>query len=84
MGRFAYVANENSDNVSVSVSINFKRVRNDAIGAYRANYFARKMGIQPKAPGTSPAVDRLKNLTFGKLYESAHSTRKALRSRFGI
>jgi hypothetical protein len=75
---------KNSDNVSVSVSINFKRVRNDAIGAYRANYFARKMGIQPKAPGTSPAVDRLKNLTFGKLYESAHSTRKALRSRFGI
>lgn len=75
---------KNGDNVSVSVSINFKRVRNDAIGAYRANYYARKMGMQPKAPGKSPAVDRFKNLAFGKLYESAHATRRVIRSRFGI
>lgn len=75
---------KNSDNVSVSVSINFKRVRNDAIGAYRMNYYARKMGINPKQPGQSPAVDRFKNLAFGKMYESAQATRKVIRTRFGI
>ena len=74
----------NDDNVSVSVSINFKRVRNDTVGAYRANYYARKLGLHPRAPGESASIDRLKNLTFGTLYEQAHSTRKALRFRFGI
>jgi|HubBroStandDraft_5_1064220.scaffolds.fasta_scaffold56971_2 hypothetical protein len=75
---------KNTDNVSVSVSINFKRVRNDAIGAYRTNYYARKMGLHPTAPGQSPAIDRMKNLTFGKIYEGVHSTRRVLRTRFGI
>lgn len=75
---------KNGDNVSVSVSINFKRVRNDAIGAYRANYYARKIGLRPTVPGQKPALDRVKNLTFGKLYESAHAARIGLRTRFGI
>jgi hypothetical protein len=75
---------KNSNNVSVSVSINFKCVRNDEIGAYRANYYARKIGLHPTMPGRRPAIDRLKNLTFGKLYEGAHATRSTLRSRFGI
>jgi hypothetical protein len=75
---------KNTDNVSVSVSINFKRVRNDSIGAYRANYYARKIGLRPTEPRQSPALDRLKHLTFGKLYEGAHSTRRTLRTRLGI
>ena len=75
---------KNSNNVSESVSINFKRVRNDEIGAYRANYYARKIGLHPAMPGQRPAVDRLKNLTFGKLYEGAYAARSALRSRFGV
>ena len=75
---------KNSDSVSVSVSINFKRVRNDAVGAYRANYYARKIGLHPTEPGQSSALDRMKNLTFGRLYAGAHSARKSLRSRFGI
>jgi hypothetical protein len=75
---------KNNDNVSVSVSINFKRVRNDVIGAYRTNYYARKIGLHPTVPGRSPILDRMKNLTFGNLYEGAHAARNALRSRFGI
>jgi hypothetical protein len=75
---------KNSGNVSVSVSINFKRVRNDNIGACRTNYYARRFGLLPTEPGRSPSLDRLKNLTFGKLYEGAHAARSALRSRFGI
>jgi hypothetical protein len=75
---------KNTDNVSVSVSVNFKRVRNDSIGAYRANYYARKMGLHPTVPGQSAGIDRVKNLTFGNLYSGLHSTRKTLRTRFGI
>jgi len=75
---------KNADNVSVSVSINFKRKNNDVIGAYRANYYARKFGLQPTEPERKPALDRFKNLTFGKLYEGAHATRNALRSRLGV
>jgi hypothetical protein len=75
---------KNNNNVSVSVSINFKRVRNDEIGAYRANYYARKIGLHPTAPGKRPTLDRLKSLTFGKLYEGAHSARTALRTRLGV
>jgi len=75
---------KNGDNVSISVSINFKRVRNDAVGAYRANYYARKIGLHPTTPGRRPALDRVKNLTFGKLYEGVHEARSALRLRFGV
>ena len=75
---------KNTDNVSISVSINFKRVRNDTIGAHRANYYARKIGLHPTSPGQRPVLDRVKNLTFGNLYEGAHATRTALRSRLGI
>jgi len=75
---------KNSNNVSVSVSINFKRVRNESIGAFRANYYARKFGLHPTEPGRSPALDRLKNLAFGRPYEAAHAARKGLRSRYGI
>lgn len=75
---------KNNDNVSVSVSINFKRVRNDVVGAFRANYYARRIGMHPTVPGRKPALDRVKNLTFGKLYEGAHAARNALRLRFGV
>jgi len=75
---------KNDNNVSVSVSVNFKRVRNDSVGAYRANYFTRKLGLHPTEPGRSPGVDRIKSLTIGNAYEGLHATRRALRSRFGI
>jgi hypothetical protein len=75
---------KNGDNVSISVSINFKRVRNDAVGAYRANYYARKIGLHPTVPGRRPALDCAKNLIFGKLYEGVHEARSTLRLRFGV
>lgn len=74
----------NADNVSVSVSINFKRVRNDEIGAYRTNYYARKLGMRPTPPGRLPGVDRLKSITFGRLYEGAHASRRLLKARLGV
>jgi hypothetical protein len=52
---------KNGDNISVSISINYcmksleKRAR-----VYQANYFLRKMGLEPSPPGLSPLRDSLK------------------------
>jgi hypothetical protein len=74
---------QNGPDVSVSVSINFKRRRNATIGAHRMNHFARKLGLHPTPPGKSPSLDRMKQLTFGQMYETAHAARGFVRSRFG-
>jgi len=74
---------QNGPDVSVSVSINFKRKWNKTIGAHRTNYFARKLGLKPTAPGRSAALDQIKQLTFGQLYEAAYSTRAMVRKRLG-
>ena len=52
---------KNGDNISVSISINYcmksleKRAR-----VYQANYFLRRMGLNPLSPGLSPLRDSLK------------------------
>ena len=72
---------QNGPEVSVSVSINFKR-RNDAtIGAHRANKYLRKIGMRPTAPGVSPALDRVKEATFGRLYSAADSAAKLAKDK---
>jgi len=62
---------QNGSEVSVSVSMNFKRRHDATIGASRFNHFARKCGLQLKAPGQSKGVDRAKELFFGRAYEFA-------------
>jgi len=62
---------QNGDEVSVSVSMNFKRRHNVSIGAHRFNHFARKFGVLPEAPGRNRRVDRAKELFFGRAYEFA-------------
>jgi len=62
---------QNGGEVSVSVSMNFKRRHDATIGASRFNHFARKFGLQPEAPGRSKGVDRAKELFFGRAYEFA-------------
>jgi hypothetical protein len=64
---------QNGDDVSVSVSINFKRRANATIGAYRTNRYLRQLGLKPAAPGKNPSLDRLKEATFGRLYAAAKS-----------
>ena len=74
---------QNGPDVSVSVSINFKR-RNDAvIGAHRTNRYLRKAGLTPTTPGQSTTLDRAKTATFGRLYQTAYDAREALKTRLG-
>jgi hypothetical protein len=75
---------KNGNNVSISVSINFKRIRNSVIGAYRMNHFTRRLGLKPTEPGHSPVLDRSKDLAFGQLYSSAHKVRTYVRDQFGV
>ena len=72
---------QNGNEVSVSVSINFKRRHNEEIGAHRANHYLRKAGLKPATPGTSPTLDRAKEATFGRLYQAADATAKTLKSK---
>jgi hypothetical protein len=53
---------KNSENVSVSLSINFRfhgRLRGDV---YRMNHILRKIGLRPRPVGQSIIIDRLKTL----------------------
>ncbi len=72
---------QNGADVSVSVSMNFKRKRNAVIGAARTNRYLRMAGIKPKAPGASPALDRAKEATFGRLYDAAYAAAAKLKGK---
>ncbi len=74
---------QNGPEVSVSVSINFKRRHDARIGAHRTNKYLRKLGLQPTAPGTSPQLDRMKEATFGRLYQAAEKTAKRAKGKLG-
>ena len=74
---------QNGPEVSVSVSINFKRRRDAVIGAHRTNKYLRKMGLQPTVPGESPQLDRMKEASFGRLYQVAEGAAKVLKSKLG-
>ena len=74
---------QNGEQVSVSVSMNFKRRHNATIGAHRANHYLRRFGLKPTPPGQSSSLDRAKEATFGRIYEAANATAKDLKTRLG-
>ena len=70
---------QNGPEVSVSVSINFKRRHDATIAAHRANKYLRRLGLEPTVPGSSPSLDRVKEATFGRLYGAAEAASKRLK-----
>jgi hypothetical protein len=52
---------ENGSSVSVSLSMNFKRVSDPTADAYRINNVLRKAGFHPLRPGKSPMLDSIKS-----------------------
>jgi hypothetical protein len=52
---------ENDDNVSVSLNVNVQFKDTRRANMYRANYALRTLGLTPRPPGQSPAVDYLKS-----------------------
>lgn len=53
---------QNSDNVSISVSINFRFVDRTVPDIYRLNHYLRRLGLHPKLPGESIISDGAKKL----------------------
>lgn len=51
---------ENGDDISVSINQNFEYRNEKLANIYRANYYARKMGLTPTPPGRSYVRDRIK------------------------
>lgn len=51
---------KNGDDISVSLSLNFQFKNAKYANIYRANYFLRKMGMNPAPPGRSKTFDLLK------------------------
>ncbi|HLW72177.1 MAG TPA: cupin-like domain-containing protein [Candidatus Binataceae bacterium] len=64
---------QNDDNVSITLSINFQFHDSDRANKYRANYYLRKLGINPAPPGRYPRRDAVKAF--------AYRATMALRSR---
>jgi hypothetical protein len=67
---------KNDANVSVSLSVNFEWKNELVYNVYRANYFLRKMGMQPNPPGRSNFSDSVKNTVMGLGFVPARDTAK--------
>ena len=55
---------KNGAEVSVSVSINYKRLVDDQADAHKLNHRLRGFGLHPTEPGKTRFVDRLKGLAY--------------------
>ncbi|MCP3718777.1 transcriptional regulator [Paraburkholderia sp. CNPSo 3281] len=55
---------KNGDNISVTLSVNFQFLNTLRADVYRANYYLRKLGINPTPPGRSTVRDRAKAAAF--------------------
>jgi hypothetical protein len=67
---------ENGNNVSVSMNINFQFQDHVWGNIYKANYFLRKAGLNPKGPGGNPLVDRVKSLSYTTVQQVSHQLKK--------
>jgi hypothetical protein len=52
---------QNDDNISVSLSVNFQFLDSMRANVYRSNYYLRKLGMKPSAPGQHNTRDAAKS-----------------------
>ncbi len=67
---------ENHDNVSISVNINIQFAESKLGNIYRANYFLRRMGLNPTPPRRSPLLDACKSMAMGPVLAARRSVLK--------
>jgi hypothetical protein len=68
---------QNGPEVSISLSVNFKRILDNAADAYRINKQLRRLGVQPTDPGKLAIVDQTK----GAVYRTARRLKHRLAAR---
>lgn len=66
---------KNSEEVSVSLSLNFEVPGWVHQDLYRCNYYLRRLGLTPKTPGQNPLTDKFKT-TLGSSYRAARSIKR--------
>ncbi|SDI29080.1 hypothetical protein SAMN04487926_114207 [Paraburkholderia steynii] len=69
---------KNDDNISVTLSVNFQFIDSIRKDVYRANYYLRKLGINPSPPGRSAVRDRAKAMAFSTAYSAQQAIKSAL------
>ncbi len=62
---------QNDDNVSISLSVNFTWNDWERANVHRANFLLRKLGISPRPPHLSAALDAAKNVLISTTYMPA-------------
>jgi len=70
----------NKNNISVTLNVNFQFYDRHWANLYRANYYLRRAGILPHAPGAHPVSDRLKSAAF----TAAQRVKQAVKGRAAI
>jgi hypothetical protein len=63
---------QNGPEVSISVSINYKRMRNNDADVHRVNWRLRKLGLHPSEPGKAPVIDRTKGAIYRAIRSAKH------------
>ncbi|CAE6842369.1 hypothetical protein R69619_07070 [Paraburkholderia nemoris] len=69
---------KNDDNISVTLSVNFQFIDSVRRDIYRANYYLRKLGINPSPPGRSAVRDRAKAMAFSTTHAAGRAIKSAL------
>jgi hypothetical protein len=55
---------KNGNNISITLNVNFQFHDAEIANLYKANYYLRKLGLKPSAPGVHQVTDRLKAWAF--------------------
>jgi hypothetical protein len=74
---------QNGDFPSVSLSINFQFRGRSRSDVYRANYYLRRLGLEPKPPGQSEIADGVKRSLFLPAVTKAKDLKTALKDGLG-
>ncbi len=72
---------QNSDNISVTVAMIFQYPESVLGNIYRWNYYLRKAGVRPLAPGRSKVRDALKSWTMGGAIHVRNAVEWALKRK---
>ncbi|WP_446742459.1 hypothetical protein [Silvibacterium acidisoli] len=63
----------NGPEVSISVSVNFKRRNDDVADAFRVNARMRRLGLHPMEPGKIATIDHTKGVIYRAFRDAAHA-----------
>ncbi|HEY2404410.1 MAG TPA: hypothetical protein VGI10_00300 [Polyangiaceae bacterium] len=72
---------QNGDLPSISLSVNFQFRGRSRSDVYRANYYLRRLGLEPNPPGSSDIKDRVKRTLVLPVIAKANELRGALKQR---